>query len=291
MHMQPASATPLYGSALVRKCCSRRKKRSREGAPGVVEEPVDGTQAPGPFRLPVGRPTSLFLCPPCRLHSAPMPQCCGDGSTAFYLAAVPNFFRESGNRAMGPGNAPCKSSLRKAILLALTSVRRWMGSVDDISHDSLLVVCVATESAATHPHCVPATTTMSQMHRSAELVALCVVREVWTAYRMCCKGCIPTAGCESVEAKRDVAVWTHSGQAVAADGTQRVRSALCGVQLVWVAEQHRRRGVATTLIDLARRSVSYGRDIPLEGVAFSEPTALGRLFACKYTGRPDFLIF
>lgn len=64
-----------------------------------------------------------------------------------------------------------------------------------------------------------------------------------------------------------------------------------GVALIWVRRSERRRGLATTLVDAARRLESQSRAACVGGqaregtvaVAFSQPTELGKVFATKYS--------
>ena len=53
----------------------------------------------------------------------------------------------------------------------------------------------------------------------------------------------------------------------------------------------RRRGVATRLVDCARRHLVYGFAVPAAQVAFSQPTPRGQRFAARYTGRDTFLVY
>ena len=69
------------------------------------------------------------------------------------------------------------------------------------------------------------------------------------------------------------------------------RPALCGVTLIWVAARDRRRGLATALLDAARTHYAAAFEVPVERLAFSQPTELGRRLAASYTGREDFLVY
>lgn len=66
---------------------------------------------------------------------------------------------------------------------------------------------------------------------------------------------------------------------------------LCGIRRLWVAAKHRRRGVATALLDCVLKNLIYLTHIPRSHVAFSEPTASGADFAVKFVGREDFIIY
>ena len=68
------------------------------------------------------------------------------------------------------------------------------------------------------------------------------------------------------------------------------RAVATGIEQVWVLERHRRDGVATRMLDACRMShacVAQSR----EDIAFSQPTAMGRQLAQRYTGRHDFLAY
>jgi N-acetyltransferase len=67
--------------------------------------------------------------------------------------------------------------------------------------------------------------------------------------------------------------------------------AVCGISRMWVHSSHRRKQIASKLIDAARESIVYGYDVPITKLAFSQPTTDGKLFARKYTGTDKFLVY
>jgi len=72
--------------------------------------------------------------------------------------------------------------------------------------------------------------------------------------------------------------------------TSKVPATL-GIHAVWVHQTARRCGVATRLLDAARRKVVFGYVTGKEQCAFTSPTSLGREFAATYCGRQDFLVY
>jgi N-acetyltransferase len=64
-----------------------------------------------------------------------------------------------------------------------------------------------------------------------------------------------------------------------------------GVSRIWVHPSARRFGVATKLLDAVRSEFIYAYAIPLERLAFSQPTPDGLYFFRHYTGRDDFLVY
>jgi GNAT superfamily N-acetyltransferase len=62
-----------------------------------------------------------------------------------------------------------------------------------------------------------------------------------------------------------------------------VKSALMSVDRIWVGEKHRRKGLATALINHARNVLIPGLEIRRSQVAFSWPTTLGRALATRYS--------
>jgi len=67
--------------------------------------------------------------------------------------------------------------------------------------------------------------------------------------------------------------------------------AVCGVSRIWVHKSHRRKRIAHRLLESVRKSLVYSYHIPLEQVAFSQPTTEGKLFAMRYMGTKQFLVF
>lgn len=73
--------------------------------------------------------------------------------------------------------------------------------------------------------------------------------------------------------------------------TSRPTSAWLGVDKVWVHRLHRRQGIASRLLSVARDKLIYGMRVPVDKVAFSQPTQLGQMFASSYTDDDNFLVF
>ncbi len=61
------------------------------------------------------------------------------------------------------------------------------------------------------------------------------------------------------------------------------KTALMSVERIWVSEPHRRKGLATELINRARKTLIPGLEIKRKEVAFSWPTALGRGLATRFS--------
>jgi hypothetical protein len=69
-------------------------------------------------------------------------------------------------------------------------------------------------------------------------------------------------------------------------------SIICGVEIMWVLEPLRRCGIATALVHEMRKHLVYGGfEIPVNAVAFSQPTRDGKQFAASFSGRKDFYTF
>lgn len=62
-----------------------------------------------------------------------------------------------------------------------------------------------------------------------------------------------------------------------------IKLAHISVERIWVDKEHRRKGLATTLINHARKVLIPGLEIKRSQVAFSWPTTLGRSLATRYS--------
>jgi ribosomal protein S18 acetylase RimI-like enzyme len=59
--------------------------------------------------------------------------------------------------------------------------------------------------------------------------------------------------------------------------------AVLGIYQLWVHRQHRHRGIASVLVDMARKQMVFGyTPVPVLEVAFSSPTESGLAFAQYY---------
>ncbi|XP_018359799.1 PREDICTED: N-acetyltransferase ESCO1 [Trachymyrmex cornetzi] len=65
----------------------------------------------------------------------------------------------------------------------------------------------------------------------------------------------------------------------------------CGINVVWTAMSHRKRGIATKLVDTLRAKFFYGYVMSLDDIAFSIPTPSGKIFAEKYTRTKNFKVY
>lgn len=99
-------------------------------------------------------------------------------------------------------------------------------------------------------------------------------------------------GCVIVEPVHCAFRW-HAGDDTDAlvreeDATDAVE---LGVDQVWVHAAFRRRGIAHTLLEVARTHALVGRVVPRERVAFSQPTRDGRALARAFVGGWVVLVF
>ncbi|MCJ1282862.1 N-acetyltransferase O1 (Establishment of cohesion protein 1) [Xylographa opegraphella] len=61
-------------------------------------------------------------------------------------------------------------------------------------------------------------------------------------------------------------------------------AALLGISRIWTSKSHRRKGIASALLDCARGNFFYGIEVPKEMVAFSQPTESGGRLAQRWFG-------
>lgn len=64
-----------------------------------------------------------------------------------------------------------------------------------------------------------------------------------------------------------------------------------GVQVLWVAKNYRRKGLAKELLDMARETFFYGLYIKIDEIAFSDTTEDGNQFAIKYCDTSDYNVY
>ncbi|XP_013115922.2 N-acetyltransferase eco [Stomoxys calcitrans] len=73
--------------------------------------------------------------------------------------------------------------------------------------------------------------------------------------------------------------------------TEEQFEAKCGISRIWVSPLHRRFHIATKLIQAVQLNTIYGEEIPLDKIAFSAPTEMGKAFAQKITQTENFLVY
>eukprot|EP00002_Diphylleia_rotans_P006670 TRINITY_DN16032_c0_g1_i1.p1 TRINITY_DN16032_c0_g1~~TRINITY_DN16032_c0_g1_i1.p1 ORF type:complete len:364 (+),score=72.20 TRINITY_DN16032_c0_g1_i1:50-1141(+) len=66
--------------------------------------------------------------------------------------------------------------------------------------------------------------------------------------------------------------------------------ALCGIHTIWVHSAHRNKGIARSMMEIARNELVFGFTVPKDKIAISHPSELGVMFATKYLG-PRFLVY
>ncbi|KAI9843575.1 MAG: N-acetyltransferase O1 (Establishment of cohesion protein 1) [Sclerophora amabilis] len=59
-------------------------------------------------------------------------------------------------------------------------------------------------------------------------------------------------------------------------------AALLGISRIWTSSSHRRKGIASTLMEHARRLFVYGMEVPKDMMAFSQPTDSGGRLARRW---------
>ncbi|KFM76928.1 N-acetyltransferase ESCO1, partial [Stegodyphus mimosarum] len=117
-------------------------------------------------------------------------------------------------------------------------------------------------------------------------VAGCVVGESITSacHVILDTRCSVTCETKEIELKNvwKIGNWCCSSEAV---------PAICGVNRIWVAKEHRRRKIASRLMDCLRCHFLYGYVVGIRELAFTDPSPDGREFAAAYTGTDNFLVY
>ncbi|KAF9425447.1 N-acetyltransferase esco2 [Podila epigama] len=67
--------------------------------------------------------------------------------------------------------------------------------------------------------------------------------------------------------------------------------AICGINRIWVSPVHRRKGIASRLLDAVRDRFIYACKLELKDLAFSQPTGDGKALARRYLGTDRFLVY
>ncbi|XP_073535243.1 N-acetyltransferase ESCO1 isoform X2 [Phyllobates terribilis] len=67
--------------------------------------------------------------------------------------------------------------------------------------------------------------------------------------------------------------------------------AICGVSRIWVFSMVRRKKIASRMLECLRNHFIYGSHLSKDEIAFSDPTPDGKLFATRYCGTGQFLIY
>ncbi|XP_038244720.1 N-acetyltransferase ESCO1 isoform X2 [Dermochelys coriacea] len=67
--------------------------------------------------------------------------------------------------------------------------------------------------------------------------------------------------------------------------------AICGISRIWVFSMMRRKKIASRMIESLRSNFIYGSYLRKEEIAFSDPTPDGKLFATRYCGTGQFLVY
>ncbi|XP_072976494.1 protein CHROMOSOME TRANSMISSION FIDELITY 7-like isoform X1 [Typha angustifolia] len=67
--------------------------------------------------------------------------------------------------------------------------------------------------------------------------------------------------------------------------------ALCGFRAIWVVPSNRRKGIASKLIDAARKSFCTAKMLEVSECAFSSPTSAGKALACRYSKTSSFMVY
>jgi len=73
--------------------------------------------------------------------------------------------------------------------------------------------------------------------------------------------------------------------------SHEAQSAIIGISRIWIHAQYRRQGIASTLLDTIRHHFVYGLSVKKESLAVTQPSTEGLLFANKYFGTGEFLVY
>lgn len=65
----------------------------------------------------------------------------------------------------------------------------------------------------------------------------------------------------------------------------------CGISRIWVSPLHRGFRIGAKLVQAVQLNTIFGEEVPLDKIAFSAPTEMGKAFAQKITKTENFLVY
>jgi N-acetyltransferase len=110
--------------------------------------------------------------------------------------------------------------------------------------------------------------------RGNKCVGACLAERIWEAYRVLTPTTLPEQG------NGDAVAPQSSSVSISTDSD----SAALGISRIWTSNQHRKKGIATRLLDSATSDFLYGLKIEKAKIAFSQPTESGGNLARKWFG-------
>lgn len=114
------------------------------------------------------------------------------------------------------------------------------------------------------------------------VVGMVLVEEITTAYRILDN--TPTS--PPLSSSSLPAISEMKQLNVGLTRSKQPSKAVLGIHQIWVHDKHRYRGIASKLVDVARKHMYFGYSaIPVDQIAFSSPTESGLAFAKLYNRR------
>lgn len=103
-------------------------------------------------------------------------------------------------------------------------------------------------------------------------IGACLVERIWEAYAVLSHDDASEPSCQlpSVAQSSSISIGTTSSPA------------MLGISRVWTSSEHRKKGIATRLLESVRSDFLYGLTIEKEQMAFSQPTERGQNLARKW---------
>ena len=81
------------------------------------------------------------------------------------------------------------------------------------------------------------------------------------------------------------------GDRVVVKKDEKRKRSMCPIRVVWASKFHRRKKIATKLLDCVRGRSVPGQIVPRKDLAFSQPTQDGALLIAGYTASSTFLVY
>ncbi|CAG0893466.1 unnamed protein product [Darwinula stevensoni] len=114
--------------------------------------------------------------------------------------------------------------------------------------------------------------------RDGSIIGCLVAESIKTAFRV-----------EDSEIENSKDAQTATSRSICC--SQIPTAAICGISRIWVSPAHRRNKFASNLLESMRLDFVYPHILSIDEIAFSDPTVDGLIFARKYTGKNDFLVY